>query len=70
MLGSSLDADHLRGKLDSLYVDDFSGNIFAIDEDSVGAKDINNSGEFAFVRTVSDSDNTTDLNESVISLNS
>ena len=70
MLGSSLDADHLRGKLDSLDVDDLSGHVFAIDENSVGADNIDDGDELALMRTVSDSGDATDLHESVISLNS
>jgi hypothetical protein len=70
VLGSSLDADDLRGELESLDVDDLSGNVIAIDEDSVGADNVDNSDELAFMRTVSDSGDATNLHESVISLNS
>lgn len=70
MLGSSLDADDLRGELESLDVDDLSGDVLAVNEDSVGADNVDDCDELALMRTVVDSGDATDLHESVISLNS
>lgn len=70
VLSSSLDTNDLGSELEPLDIDDFSGDVFAIDEDSVGTNDIDNSDELAFMRTIGDSGDATDLHESVISLNS
>jgi len=59
----------LLGELKSSDGDDLSLDIFAIDEDSFIVEDVNNGGDFTFLRTVDNSGNTTDLDESMIALN-
>jgi hypothetical protein len=68
--GSSEDFGDERSEVQSPDGDHLSLDAFAIDEDSLVAENIDNGGEFALKRTVADSGDATDLNESVIALNS
>ena len=67
--GSSLDSGHLVGELEPPDGDELSLDVFAIDEDSFVVEDVNDGGDFTFLRTVDNSGNTTDLDEPLIALN-
>lgn len=65
---SSADFEGLFGELDSSDGDDLSFDIWSIDEDSFVIDDIYDSGKSSFERTIVNSSNSTNFNESGVSL--
>ena len=55
-------------QLESANWDGVSLDIFSVDEDTLVADDIDDGGQLSVGRTVVDSDDATDLNESVVAL--
>ena len=58
----------MLGELESSDGDGLASDAFSIDEDALIGDDVDNGGKFAFEWAVVDSGNSSDLDESVVSL--